>query len=168
MRFTLLLLITSVLLPGCGFQLRGQANLPPELSRIFIESSQAGRGPGSPLVRRLSSSLVANGVTLVDNSTAADAVLRILDEGINRRTLGAGSTGDSREYSLDYSVRYTLVDSANNTLVEADTLRYTRDVLYSEADVLGRSEGEDIVLEDMINDAAYSIIRRLEIFARAG
>jgi len=163
-----LLLLVLLVLGGCGFQLRGQAELPPELSRIFIQTSNPTRVTISPLGRALGSSLAANGVSVVDSPEQADAVLRILDENLNRRTLATGPDGSTREYALNYSVAYSLVGADDQVLLEPNRLTLTRDVLYDEADVLGRSEGEDIVLNDMISDAAYSIIRRLQSLSVRG
>lgn len=164
----LLLLLVLLALGGCGFQLRGQAELPPELSRIFIQTRQPTRAVVSPLAQTLRRSLAANGVSVVESLDQADAVLRIIDEDLDRRTLASGPDGSAREYTLDYSVAYSLMGADEQVLLEPNRLTLTRDVLYNEVDVLGRDEGEDIVLNDMVNDAAYSIIRRLQTLSAPG
>jgi len=162
----LLLPALLLLLAGCGFQLRGQADLPPGLSRIFIQTDQPTRAFISPLGRALGGSLAANGITIVDNPAEADAVLRILDEDLDRRTIATGPDGSTREFTLNYSVAYTLLGADQTVLLEPDRLTLTRDILYDEAEVLGRSEGEDIVVNDMIGDAAFTIIRRLQTLSQ--
>lgn len=159
-------LLSALLLSGCGFQLRGQAELPPEYSRIHIQGGRPTRTPAASLSRSLASGLDANGVTVMDSPVGADAVLQILDEDLDRRTLATSPDGNAREYSLNYSITYTLRSPDNETLLAPDRLTLTRDVLYNETDLLGRGEGEDIVITDMVNDAAYTIIRRLQTLSK--
>ena len=50
-----------LLLGGCGFQLRGQAQLPPELSVVYLQSQTAIGTPPGALSRKLRLLLANNG-----------------------------------------------------------------------------------------------------------
>ena len=151
-----LILIVS----GCGFHLRGQADLPRDLT-VQIQGKDVEGMPPSQLRRILKLILEANDVTLVDVPGAADATLKILNEDLRRRTLANGPNGEVREYELRYSVDYLISMADGTHLIPRSNLTVYRDLLYSEADVLGRAEGEEIVIREMLSDVAYSILRRM-------
>lgn len=149
------------LLAGCGFHLRGQADLPMDLA-MHIQDSTAPGEPPSRLRRELERILVTNGVTVTDDPEAADAVLKILREDLRRRTIATGPDGEIREYELRYTVDYALTRPDGQDSISQDTISVARDLLYSEARVLGRTAGEQITIRDMTSDLAYSILRRVQ------
>ena len=158
--------ILGLLLTACGFQLRGQAQLPPAMAVTYIASNTPSSAPPSELERTLRLVLETNGVTVTDDSQAATATIAILGESESRRTLATGPNGEVREYTLNYIVDYAVRLADGAELIPKDTLRVSRDVLYDEAQVLGRAAGETITMRDMIYDVAYSIIRRLQAVNR--
>lgn len=153
------------LLAACGFQLRGQAQLPDALDVTYITGTMNPNAPPSPLARALRTALEANGVTVTEDPAAASATVAILGESLNRRVLATGPEGEMREYTFTYTVDYAVTATKGTAFIPKDTLTISRDVLYDEADVLGRTAGEDIALREMVSDAAYAIIRRLQAVA---
>lgn len=145
---------------GCGFQLRGQTDLPRDL-KVYIQSKEGEGIPPSQLRRTLMLILKANGVTVAESPEAADATLKILEENLRRRTLATGPNGEVREYELSYSVDYAISLADGTQLVPKSDLTVYRDLLYGESDVLGRAEGEEIAIREMLSDVAYSILRRV-------
>ena len=158
----ILLILLVFLLHACGFQLRGQADLPSALAVTYIDVNQSANVPPSELAQALKRALVSNGNMVVDDPQTATATLKILGESQARRTIATGPQGDVREYELNYVVAYNVTLADGSILMPKDTIRITRDVLYAESQVLGREAGEEIIKRDMISDAAFSIIRRLQ------
>ncbi|MCP5420085.1 MAG: hypothetical protein H6970_02845 [Gammaproteobacteria bacterium] len=151
------------ILGGCGFHLRGQAQLPPEMAVTYIQTEGSPSEPPSALKLTLQRALEANGVTVTQDPGQAQARLIILHEKSRRRTLAAGAGGDSREYTFTYTVDYTATKADGTPLIPKETIVRARDLLYSESDVLGRDAGEEIVLRDLRSDIARSILLRLQL-----
>ena len=63
-----------LLLGGCGFQLRGQAQLPPELSVVYLQSQTTVGTPPGALSRKLRLLLANSGVTLTRDPAQAKAL----------------------------------------------------------------------------------------------
>lgn len=158
-----------LLLSGCGFKLRGQAQLPPEMATTYLKTNRPAGSSPSELALTLERVLKANGVTVTTDPAAATATLEILQEGVSRRTIAAGttiSTGQTtaqiREFTLKYDVNYRVTLANGKVLIPQATASVSRDMVYNEARVLGKEAGEEILLRDMASDLARSIIRRLQ------
>lgn len=151
-------LLLVMLLTGCGFHLRGQAQLPPAMAVTYIKTEN----PHSPLTRALRSALEASGVEVTTEPEAATATVEIIDETFRRRTLAVGSRGEERDYELRHQVRYAVSLADGSRPIPRGTIDTSRNLLYDETDVLGRAEGEEMAIRDMSSDLAWSIIRRLQ------
>lgn len=160
------LLALLIVLAGCGFKLRGEADLPPELAKTYINSNRPPGAPPSSLGRTLNDLLVANGVEVTESPQGATAVIELVDERIRRRIVASDSIGDTREYTFTLEVDYRVAMPNGRPLLAMDTLRLSRDIIYAESEVLGRQEGEAITLREMESSAAQAIIRRLETINR--
>lgn len=150
--------LLALLLTGCGFHLRGQAQLPPAMSVTHIKSED----PRSPFTRALRDALEANGTEITTEPEAATATIEIFDEELRRRTLAVGPRGEERDYELRYEVTYAVTLDEGNRSIPKETISASRNLLYDETDVLGRAEGEQMMIRDMSIDLAWSIIRRLQ------
>ena len=162
LRIWILVLLLGML-TGCGFTLRGQAQLPPAMAKTYIRDIRPIGAPPSALANTLRQLLEASGVEVTDDPQAATAILEIFNESTRRRTLAAGPEGDFREYTFTYSVNYRATAADTKTVLSDGNITTFRDVIYAESDVLGKQEGEQIALREMQADAAQAIIRRLEV-----
>lgn len=158
------LLFATLLLPlaGCGFQLRGQLTLPPALSSLAIVGQTPAGSPPSALRQVLIKRLQTSGATVVESATDAQAVLRILEEGQNRRQLANSRQGEMREDELTYRVRFEVADRSGKLLLAPETIAASRNLLYAEARVLGRDTSEQLLQKDMLNELADTLMRRLQ------
>jgi LPS-assembly lipoprotein len=157
----------ALVMTGCGFKLRGEADLPPELAKIYISSNRPPGAPPSSLRRTLEDLLVANGVEVTETPLGATAVIELLDQRIRRRVVASDSIGDTREYTFTLEVDYRVAKPNGRPLLAMDTLSLSRDIIYAESEVLGRQEGEAITLREMESSAAQTIVRRLETIHRS-
>lgn len=160
------------MLANCGFHLRGQARLPPELAVTYIKAQRAPGSPSGNLAGSLERTLQANGVEVTTDQKAATATLEILQEGLRSRALAAGTQatsttqGQIREYTLTYSVNYQVTRADGSKLISPETLSASRNLLYDETKVLGRAAGEEILVREMVSDLARSILLRLQAVSR--
>jgi LPS-assembly lipoprotein len=158
----LAVLLLALLLTGCGFKLRGQSDLPPVLAKTYIKTNQPAGAPPSTLAQTLARLLASNRAQILTSPEQATAIIEILKEESKTRTLAANRSGNVREYTLTYSVEYRVTRANGTVLLAHDQITSSRDLIYSETAVLGKQEGENLALRELENDAARTLLRRLE------
>ena len=85
-------------LASCGFQLRGNIDIPPEWQELRMVSPS----PNGELAREVRDGFSNNGVQWVDAATA-NYVLRLDDERFEQRNLTIGSNARATEFELTLS-----------------------------------------------------------------
>ena len=133
-----LILAASLLLAGCGFQLRGTASLPFE--SIYVPDS--GGGIGLDLKRNVRS---GTRTLVVDDPKAAQAVLEFGNEARTRNILSLSGGGRVRELQLIYRIAVRVHDGKGAEYLPSTTLTSTRDLTYNDTDVLAK-EAEEAAL----------------------
>jgi LPS-assembly lipoprotein len=147
----------ATMLASCGFHLRGQAALP--FKAVFIETSGYSQF-ANDLERAIRS---GSDTKVVRNREDADAILKILSEGQERRILSLSAGGRVREFELRYSVSYRVVDRTNLDLAIPGTIQLHRDLTYDDTEVLAKESEELLLYRDMKADAVQQILRRLAV-----
>ncbi|MBY6203991.1 LPS assembly lipoprotein LptE [Halomonas denitrificans] len=150
--------LLALCLAGCGFELRGSASLPTEMDRTRLEIAD----PDSRFARELRLLLEANGVRVVDAAAEGAAVLRVSRERISRRALTVSGNARVREYELVFDLGFSLTGPDGTRLLSNETLRLVRDFQFDEQEILGASNEEDLLREDLRRSMAAAVIRRLE------
>jgi len=158
----LLVALSAGVLSGCGFQLRGQAALPPVLDETYIDSQRPPGSPPSPLEAVLQRSLRANGVQVVEQPTARSARLILLSETPRQRLISTDAIGDTREYELSYRVNYTLIAADGQRLQPPTAITATRNIVYRETEVLGSFETTEIINRELLNEVSATLVRQLQ------
>lgn len=148
-----------VLLAGCGYHLRGsEGTYRLQLSKIYVSSQGAGT-----LAAALISKLQESGVTVATTPAEAQAVIVVSNEVYDRRVLSVDpDTGKVLEYELGYEAGLTISDPSGRTLLEPQPISLIRDITFDPQAVLGQAEEEQAVLNDMQQDAAQSVLFRLQ------
>ncbi len=147
-------ILVIALLAGCGFQLRGQAQLPFET--LFI--------PGStPLAIELKRNVTAASKTrLVASPGEAQAVFGLTLEQRDKIILSFNTAGRVSEYQLRYRVGFRVTDAKGGQVyLPTSEIQLTRDVSYSDAQVLAKEAEEQQLYRDMQRDMVQLILRRL-------
>lgn len=149
-------------LTACGFHLRGDVQLAPQLQRIYVQ----GGNPYDPLVRELIRALNSAGATVVDDPQNATAVLQVLTNTGGRRVLSVRTTGKVQEYELYQTFSFRVRDAAGSELLPAQPLELTREYLFDANDVLSKSTEEEALRREMRRDLARLAMLRLEALSR--
>jgi LPS-assembly lipoprotein len=150
----LLAVLALLLLHGCGFQLRDQANLPQSVMPVYIQGPDRFDKFRVDMVRILRS----HGIEVVEEQGEAAALLRIRNHNFNSRVLSVKSdTGKAAEYELHNYMHFDLVDPAGNELVAPQKVSITRTYLTQRYGVLDDWRNE--MRRDLINQ----MLRRLQI-----
>lgn len=147
-------LLVALALAGCGFQLRGTANLPFET--IVIPG--AGGGIALDLKRNIQSGTNAK---VIDDMKSTQAVLQFLEEVRTKEILALTATGRVREYRLIYRVGFRVHDGKGGEFVPANTIRLTRDVTFNDSDILAKEAEEGLLFRDMQFDMVQQVMRVL-------
>jgi LPS-assembly lipoprotein len=161
MRFMRPLLITPLLLAlcvvaGCGFQLRGAANLPYETLHVVA-------APTSTFATQLRRAVTSGSQTkVVDNPKEAHATLHVLAEAREKTILSLSGGGRVREFQLIYRVQYRLADKDNKELRAPTQIRLHRDFSFNDTDTLSKESEEALLYRDMQTDAVNQLMRQLQ------
>jgi LPS-assembly lipoprotein len=143
-----------LLLAGCGFRLRGTANVPFET----IHVPGATTGIALDLKRYIEAGTRAR---VVDDPKAAQALLQVTEEARSREILSLTSAGRVREFQLRYRVGFRVHDGKGGEFVPASVIQLTRDMTYSDAEILAKEQEEQLLFRDMRTDMVQQILRRL-------
>ena len=150
----LLSLLALLLLAGCGFQLRGTADLP--FDTLYVPGATGG------IALDVKRNIVAGTRTkIVDDPKTAEAQLQFTQEVRDRSILSLAATGRVREYQLRYRVGFRVHDGKGGEFVPASSIVLTRDITFNDSDVLSKEAEEAQPYRDMQFDMVQQIMRRL-------
>jgi LPS-assembly lipoprotein len=155
-----LLIGLLALLAGCGFQLRGTAQVP--FQAVYVPG--AGGGIALDLKRNIQAGTNAK---VVDDPREADAVLQFTSEARSKEILSLTGTGRVREFRLLYQVGFRLHDGKGREYVPLTRLELTRDVTFNDEAILAKEAEEQLLFRDMQADMVHLIMRRLAGAERA-
>lgn len=148
---------------GCGFQMRGAPSLPPEMQRTFISTADRH----SLFYRKLSTTLRASGVDVVETAAEATAVLNILDDVTGQRVLSVSARNVPREFEVYYRVVFSL-DSNSKQLLAPREQTLTQDYTYDETLVLGKAREEEVLRDTIASDLVRIVLIQLSSLTRNG
>jgi LPS-assembly lipoprotein len=154
MRIALAVLL--LLVSGCGFQLRGTANVP--FDTVYVPG--ASGGIALDLKRNIQAGTRAK---VVENPKDAQAILQFLQEARQKIILSLSGTGRVREYRLVYRVQFRVHDGKGGDFVSPTTVELTRDITFNDSDVLAKEAEEGLLVRDMQSDMVQQIMRRLAL-----
>jgi LPS-assembly lipoprotein len=164
----LILLSLTLVIQGCGFQLRGALDISSDISPLYLQQNSVFE-----LAREIKSLLATNKIALAENSTQANTQLVLLNETKQRRVLSVDGNGRAREYALTYTVNFTInIRKAENQsetmLVEPkpESISLTRTLVFEPDAVLAVTNETEILYNDMRRNAASSILLRLQARSR--
>ncbi|MBM3366919.1 MAG: hypothetical protein FJY43_01325 [Betaproteobacteria bacterium] len=146
--------LLTLALAGCGFQLRGAADLPFET--IFVPGATGG--VALDIKRNIQS---GTRTRVVDDEKSAQAVLQFTQEVREKHILSLSGTGQVREFQLRYRVGFRVVDAKGGEFLPVNTIQLTRDVAYSDDAVLAKATEEQQLYRDMQFDMVQQVMRRL-------
>lgn len=154
----LAILAVAGLLGGCGFQLRGQAQLP--FAAAYVDAPT-----GSALGEGLRQSLGSQ-KKLVDKRDGAPVLIKLSAESRSKNILALSGGGKVREFRLEYRVEMSAYDAAGVELIAASPIQLTREFSYNDDQVLAKESEEASLNRGMEQDALRQALRRLSYIKR--
>lgn len=152
-----LLLTTLFSITACGYQLRGNLDLPDELKRIYIA------GASTQLRNILKKTLRSSDVTLVTDAKDAGVVIQVEKEKMRRHVISLSSSGRATEYELHYVLNFLLLDSDGKPLSNTQAIEITRDYFNDQEELLGKNNEEKVIKNEMYRQAIISMINQTRI-----
>lgn len=147
--------VLLVFLGGCGFTLRGSAELPAALQTMQLESTDAN----SDIVREVSRTLRNNGVTLAD--TASTYRLGIGTEAYSERALSVNANARAGEYEVTLAVPFQL-RRGTDLVLGPETLSIERVYLADPENAVAKNEEAALIRSEMRRELAQQVLRRLQ------
>ena len=139
---------------GCGFKLRGTAEVPFET--LYLPGATGGIA--LDLKRNIQAGTRAK---VVDDPAKAEAVMQFTEESRTKEVLSLTGTGRVREFQLRYRVGFRVHDGKGNEFVPQNTIQLTRDVTFNDTEILAKEQEEQLLFRDMQSDMVQQILRRL-------
>ncbi len=148
-----LVLLLTLSLAACGFQMRGVSEF--SFKTLNIQGSKLTINKG------LKQWLTTNGVQIVESAENADALLELLGETNEKRIRSLSGQGLVREFELNYRVNFRTRMASNALWGPEQIVQVRRDFSYNDTALLGKLEEEERLVADMRKDAVREIMRRL-------
>lgn len=149
-------LMAAAGLGGCGFRLRGTADLPfTTLYAGFTPNSEIGALFRRELVRRTRT-------RLVDRPENAEVVLQVLSENREKDTVAYSGVGRPRLYELRQRLYFRAYDGGDIEYIAPSEIILRRDISAADNQLTARVDEEVILFRDMQDDMVSQLLRRLE------
>jgi LPS-assembly lipoprotein len=160
-QFGLLAIIFSLLLGGCGFQMRGDWQLPSSIQQTVMS------GGNQTLYDTLQREFSAGSASLTrPQGNIQSAHLIILQDLMDKRVLSVDNRGKVIEYEIYYLMSFKLLDEKGNQVMPVQQINMTRDYPFAATDVLGAGQEELLLRNDMYRDMARQMMRRIQAQAK--
>ncbi len=181
----LIVVLLTLLLSSCGFQLRGALNLSQEMSPLYLQSNSLFE-----LGKTLRTLLSGSQVQVTEDVTQAKVQLVLLSEKRSQRVLSVDGRGRAKEYLLSYTVDFLInhrrsgdadeerdwldstahlspvQSSISHDLISHDSISVARSLLFDPDAVIAVTREADILYADMKRDVARLILLKLQASAR--
>jgi LPS-assembly lipoprotein len=152
----IILVLAALSLAGCGFQLRGTADLP--FKTLYMPPANQ---PGVALDLRRNIQ-AGTRTTVVDDPKLAEAVLEFTQESRDKTILSLAANGRVREFELLYSVSFRVHDNKGGEYLPPSTVLLKRAVTFNDTDILAKEREDQQIYRSMESDMVQQIMRRLE------
>ena len=157
MKYRVLLLIITLIISGCGWQLRDSQIVASSIGAVYLSSSDSNSGLTKELRRALSIYGVHSGATKAESNY----VVVIVDFRQNTRIASINSSGRVAEYQLNEDVDFYITDAEDNQVLSLSTASVERVYEFREEDILASSNEEQRILTEMRSEIVRQILNRL-------
>ncbi len=158
-RYAIVLGLT-LLLAGCGFQLRGTIDLPPEWQALHLDSTS----PNSELSNLLRNRASQAGIRWQDRSEA-NYIVQLGNEQFQNRNLTIGTNARAAEFELEMRTRIRVIDREGNELLPFTEVRTVQIITNDPENIAGKAEEARLLRDEMRVSLVNQILRKLRFLA---
>ncbi|WP_339414583.1 LPS assembly lipoprotein LptE [Photorhabdus cinerea] len=152
---TLLLGLAVLVTAGCGFHLRGTTQVPQELKKLQLASSD----PYGPLTRSVRQQLRLNNVTILENGSAEVPILKLISSSENKDTVSVFQDGKAAERQLILYVNAQVIMPDGS--VYPLQSRVDRSFFDNPLEALAKDAENEMINQEMREQAARQLVRQL-------
>jgi LPS-assembly lipoprotein len=142
-------------LGGCGFALRGTADLPFKTLYVNLEDTSELGAQLRRYVRTTTSTQI------VEDSKAAEAQLQVLSDTRERSVLSLDASGRVREFELRYLFTFRLHNGRGYEFIQPTTIMLKRDLTFNDAATLAKESEANLLYRDMQMEVIQQLLRRM-------
>ncbi len=150
----ILLIPIIFIISSCGYTLRGSINVPNNVTEISVSSEEY-----SPIVNSINKILVSNNIEVTNSKNKSLNRIIIVSERFDRRQLSMSITGRVNEYELIYTVNFQINSPLEKSSTDSITLY--RDYSFDENNIMGNSDREAYIQNQMMSTASTLIFHKL-------
>lgn len=154
------IVLLSLAISACGFQLRGLTDIPDALKSVYLSSEKSSSI--LPAIKRL---MQSNSIRIEKGPISASFHLTILKEEHQRRSVSLSSTAETEEYELRSTVVFQVANSAGEIVITPTQVYTERTYRFDEDSVNAKAAEESLIRQEMYNNLAQQIIRRYRSIA---
>jgi len=156
------LIISWVLLiPACGYHLRGSYEVPQALKSVFLQCET------KELRDQFKKVIQSSAGQVLDTPEKAGIVVRVFNERMHRRVLSLSARGRANEFELHYQMEYELANAANAILSPRQPLEIRREYFNDQQDIIAKDFEEKIIRDEMYQQAVRTVITRARVVLEA-
>lgn len=157
---THLLILLTLLLSACGFQLRGSVDLPWDTLHITLPEND-------PLRYQIKRGIEAGSQTrIINDAKAASATLAVLQNQQTKSILSLNAKGLVREFQLTRSFVYRIQDANGKELAPANQIIVQREMTFDDERIFAKEAEEAMIAKEMEQDLVVQLMRRLTTTSR--
>ena len=164
---TLKLVITPLLLlsllTACGFQLRGNVDIPDEWLEMHLVTSS----PNGELAKSVRSSFTNNGVQWLD-AGEANYVLELGNERFEQHNLTIGGNARAAEFELTMTTTMEIRDQKGNVVMPVREVTVQKIMTNDPRNVTGKVEETNLLQREMRQELVQQMMRNVRFAATAG
>lgn len=160
-RLGLILLLLSLGLgsSACGFRLAGTADLPQQLTSIYLSDSGFDESQRRSLRRRLEQA----GASLVEAADADAARLSVSLKQLPDRQMATGASSGAKVQRVTRELDYSVRSAEGKIIVPMRTLAQQRDVSLDDDNLLSSDREKEAVTRDLEDALFDQLIRQLTL-----
>ena len=157
-RVALVVLLVSFSLSSCGFRLAGTADLPPELSSIYLVTSD---NISETQIRALQRSLENAGATVVSEPDQQSVQLNVSLKVEPNRQLATSARDGAIVRRISRGLTFSLKAADGQTIAEPQTLRQQKDVSLNDDSLLASNREQETVTRELEQSLFDQMVRQL-------
>lgn len=148
------------LLAGCGFQLRGSFDLPPEWEKLHLATGS----PNSELAREVRDGALRAGVDWLPR-TEANYIVYLGGEQFRRRNRTIGGSARASEFELDMATTLRVTDRNGEELLPETEYDVLRVITNDPNNIAGKAQETELVRREMRQALARQVLQQLRFLA---
>jgi len=152
----LIMILVSMTLLGCGFELQNTANFTGKLETLYIQTVD----PYTIFYRTIKRQMANHGVEVVAESDESNFALIIHQDESTQRILSVSGRNMPREYEVYYLVEWSLAKD-KQVIIQPMTSSKYQDYTFDQRQLLGKSNESLIIQEALAKDIVKMILVKL-------